>query len=277
MEIKISSNTVVLNEIKYIDGLIENLLDADVDEILFLDGGSTDGTYELLLEYEKQYPDKIVAIRWKQPDNSVFKDAFRESVRRNVLKDASTGDYILVIDADERINLDFKKYITNTKHNIAAPWLQFWGDKIRINTPDDKVWYPGYRIRFMKNIPELRFQQYEKMGIHYNIAQKGHRLLFGFNKSPLLKKLFTFYNRLWGFSYKIYDEIVIYHLHYQNLNHFKKNDLRKDEIDYEIILVDSPDAGSDYALSNKQTCCLKSDVQPELVSFIEKYGEKKAE
>jgi glycosyltransferase involved in cell wall biosynthesis len=269
--VKISSNTLILNEINYIDGLIRNLLDADVDEILFLDGGSTDGTYELLLDYEKKYPERIIVMRWKQPDNTMFKDAFRESVRRNILKDASTGDYVLVIDADERINLDFKKYITLSKSSIVAPWMQFWGDKIRVNTDDDRVWYPGYRVRFMRNVPELRFQQYANLGIHYNFAQKGHRLYFGFVKTPLFKTLFSIYNRLWGFSYKICDKIIIYHLHYQNLNQFKKNDLRKDEKDYEIISVNSPEEGRSYKLSNKQVCCLSSDVQPELKEFLEKY------
>jgi len=269
--IKISSNTLVLNEVKYIDGLVRNLLDAQIDEILFLDGGSTDGTYELLLDYEKKYPDKVIVIRWKQPDNSMFKDAFRESVRRNVLKDASNGDYILVIDADERINIDFKQYITLSEASYVVPWRQFWGNRIRVNTQDDPAWYPGYRIRFMRNVPDLRFQQYANMGIHYNMAKKGHRLVFGFNKSPVFKTLFALYNRLWGFSYKICDKIVIYHLHYSDLNQFKINDLRKTEKEYEIISVNSPHEGVSYFLSKKQVCCLNSDIQPELKEFIIKY------
>ena len=269
--VKISTNTLVLNEIKYIDGLVRNLLDADVDEILFLDGGSTDGTYELLLEYEKQYPERIVVIRWKQPDNTMFKDAFRESVRRNVLKDASTGDYVLIIDADERINLDFKQHITLSKASYATPWYQFWGDKIRVNTHDDRVWYPGYRVRFMRNVPDLRFQQYANMGIHYNFAKKGHRLIFGLNKSPIFKILFSLYNRLWGFSYKICDKIIIYHFHYSNLNQFKQNDLRGNEKDYEIISVNNPAEGASYSLAKKQVCCLNSDIDAELKEFIAKY------
>jgi len=272
--VKISSNTLILNEIKYIDGLVSNLLDADVDEILFLDGGSTDGTYELLLEYEKKYPEKIIIIRWKQPDNSMFQNSFRESVRRNVLKDASTGDYVLVIDADERINLDFKQYIKPSKASIVAPWLQLWDGKIRVNTQDDKAWYPGYRVRLMKNDPNLRFQQYANLGIHYNFARNGHRLVFGFIKSPLFKKLFSLYNKLWGFSYKICDKIVIYHLHYHSINEFKQNDLRGNEKNYEIIYVDNPNDGLAYFLSKKQVCCLKTEIQPELSSFLEKYGSK---
>ncbi|MDR2474854.1 MAG: glycosyltransferase family 2 protein [Bacteroidales bacterium] len=269
--IRISSNTIVLNEKSYIDGLVQNLLDANMDEIVFLDGGSTDGTYELLLEYERKYPNRIVAIRWKQPDNSVFGDAFRESVRRNVQKDASTGDYILIIDADERINLDFKQHITLSPASIATPWLQFWGDKIRVNTADDAVWYPGYRVRFMRNVPELRFQQYSNLGIHYNFAQRGHRLIFGFTRSSMWQKLFAAYNRLWGFSYVINEKIIIYHLHYQNLNLFKINDLRKDEKDFEIIAVNNPAEGLAYRLDNQQICCLNSEIQPELKTFMEKY------
>ncbi|MCD7973499.1 MAG: glycosyltransferase family 2 protein [Candidatus Azobacteroides sp.] len=271
-EVKISSNTLILNERKYVDGLVKNLLDAQVDEILFLDGGSTDGTYELLLDYEKQYPDRITIVQWKQPANSMFKDAFRESVRRNVLKDISTGDYILVIDADERINLDFKKYIKISKASIAAPWLQLWGDKIRVNTQDDKAWHPGYRVRLMRNVFDLRFQQYSNMGIHYNIAKKGHRLFFGFNKSPLLKTLFSIYNKLWGFSYIICDKIVIYHLHYKNLSEFKKNDLRINEKEYTVIPVNKVEEGMNYNLSDKNVCCLNSEIDPDLQTFLNKYN-----
>ena len=42
----ISANVLVLNEYNNIKGLINNLVDANVDEIIVLDGGSTDGTFE---------------------------------------------------------------------------------------------------------------------------------------------------------------------------------------------------------------------------------------
>ncbi len=112
--ITISSNTLILNEIENIDGLIKNLIDAEIDEIIFLDGGSTDGSYEKLLEYEKKYS-FIKAMRWKQPDNSEFKSGFRESDRRNIMKMASSSEYIFYIDADERVSTNLKKEITDKK------------------------------------------------------------------------------------------------------------------------------------------------------------------
>ncbi|BDU51412.1 glycosyltransferase family 2 protein [Haliovirga abyssi] len=115
MSVTISSNTLVLNEIKHIDGLIKNLLDAKVDEIIFLDGGSTDGTYEKLQEYEEEY-EHIRAIRWKQPRNSEYKLGFRERDRRNLMMDLSTSDCILYIDADERISIDFKEKIKSNSY-----------------------------------------------------------------------------------------------------------------------------------------------------------------
>lgn len=63
--------TPVLNGIKYLEANISNVLDQDYPNIehLFIDGGSTDGTLEILEKYAAEYPGKIRYI--SEPDEGV--------------------------------------------------------------------------------------------------------------------------------------------------------------------------------------------------------------
>ena len=43
MSVTISANVLVRNEIKHVDAFVRNMIDACIDEVVFLDGGSSDG------------------------------------------------------------------------------------------------------------------------------------------------------------------------------------------------------------------------------------------
>ena len=51
----------IKNDIRYLDYMVQSVLSQRNDdvEIVFVDGKSTDGTYERLLELQKQAPDNI--------------------------------------------------------------------------------------------------------------------------------------------------------------------------------------------------------------------------
>lgn len=61
---KICIITPVLNGTKYLRTCIESVLDQDYPntEHIFIDGGSTDGTLELLASYKEQFPQQITII-----------------------------------------------------------------------------------------------------------------------------------------------------------------------------------------------------------------------
>lgn len=42
MSVTISANVLVRNEIKHVDAFVRNMIDACIDEVVFLDGGSSD-------------------------------------------------------------------------------------------------------------------------------------------------------------------------------------------------------------------------------------------
>jgi hypothetical protein len=58
---------------------------------------STDGTWELILEYARNYPQVVVVGRY----SGNFRDSFRGDIARQVLNEAQDGDWWCRLDADE--------------------------------------------------------------------------------------------------------------------------------------------------------------------------------
>lgn len=88
----LSAAIIVLNEEQHIHPLLESL--RWVDEVVVVDGGSTDRT----LSYLSEFPAKVIERRF---------DNF--SAQRNVAIQACQGDWVLSIDADERPTRGFRR------------------------------------------------------------------------------------------------------------------------------------------------------------------------
>ena len=84
---KVTAVLITKNEERNIKRCLESL--KWVDEIVVVDGESTDGT----LEIAKSYGAKIV--------NHAFEGDF--GMERNIGNDNARGDWILALDADERV------------------------------------------------------------------------------------------------------------------------------------------------------------------------------
>jgi glycosyltransferase involved in cell wall biosynthesis len=118
---RISANIICKNEIENIEKCINSILDY-VYEVIVVDTGSTDGTFEYLKELEKNNDKvKLYCKEW----NNNFADM------RNYALDASVGDYILCIDADMEL--------THFEHNEGADYyvctVQINGDENTYNLP----------------------------------------------------------------------------------------------------------------------------------------------
>ena len=90
---KLSACLVCFNEERWIDICIESMLPY-VDEIICIDGGSTDSTINILKRYKKV---KYYII--KQPPQR-YKE-YSEGERRNIINDLASGEWIIHMDCDE--------------------------------------------------------------------------------------------------------------------------------------------------------------------------------
>lgn len=106
-----------------------------VDEIVVLDGGSSDNTVEIA----RQYTDKVyIESNWQG-----------YGVQRQRAQDKATGDWVLMVDADEHVSAELKQSIKQVvqqdnrdeAYSMAIlPWC--FGRFLRHGG-----WYPAYKVR----------------------------------------------------------------------------------------------------------------------------------
>lgn len=130
---RLSVVMIAKNEAPVIASCLEHL--DWVDEIVVLDGGSSDATVEIT----KQFTDKVfVEADWQG-----------YGVQRQRAQQRATGDWVLMIDADEHVSSELKKSIQavvqqddrNLVYSVAIlPWC--FGRFLRHGG-----WYPAYKVR----------------------------------------------------------------------------------------------------------------------------------
>ncbi|MGL4849517.1 MAG: glycosyltransferase family 2 protein [Clostridium sp.] len=104
---KLSVIIPVYNVKSYIIETLESLYNQTLKEfeLILIDDGSTDGTYEILKEYEKKYEN----IKLIKQENS------GPSIARNKGLKIATGEYIVFVDSDDLLPEDSLEY----RYNIA--------------------------------------------------------------------------------------------------------------------------------------------------------------
>jgi FkbM family methyltransferase len=132
-----------------------------VDEIIIVDTGSTDRTKAIA----KTFGARVYDFEWT--------DDFSEA--RNLSLSKATGNWILVLDADEVISpLDYdrltkiaknnpeppKAYSINTKNYVKPPYVIGWTCNSG-EYPDEEEgtgWYPSWKVRLFPNDNRIRFE-----------------------------------------------------------------------------------------------------------------------
>lgn len=106
MENKVSVIIPTYNAKNYIDRCVQSVLSQSYQnfELIIVDDGSTDGTINILENYETNYKDKIKIF--KQKNSGV-------AVARNKGIELATGRYVMFIDNDDYIDNDYIKMFVN--------------------------------------------------------------------------------------------------------------------------------------------------------------------
>lgn len=151
---------IVKNEEEYIKAALESAK-AVVDEIIILDTGSTDRTKFICSDYT----DKIYETEWKDD----FGDA------RNKCIEKASGDWVLWLDADERILIKnetaFKELLLKEDSNVFSVKLLHLTDS---ESEEEKKYFISYHNRLFRRTGDFFFKGsiHEKLVIEPGIAPK---------------------------------------------------------------------------------------------------------
>lgn len=199
--------TPVLNEATFLPLYLKSVT-SYADEIIIVDGGSTDGSIELIESYKGKYNIRLFI----QKQGTAYTDEWNESVVRNFMVDQAKGDWIANIDADEIFDDALQAAISERMIHTNAdvflfPMINFWRDPwtVRVNAPNDERWANDI-VRMWRN----------RRGIRYR-DQKHHCTLH----SPA--------GDIWTLpSERI--QVPLYHYHYALGRKFKFNDNRRGDV-----------------------------------------------
>lgn len=78
-----------------IDSILSQTIGASHLELILVNDASTDGTKELLEQYEKQHPDQILVVHCEQNG--------KQGTARNIGLQYASGEYVTFVDADDAI------------------------------------------------------------------------------------------------------------------------------------------------------------------------------
>tara|TARA_R100000008_G_scaffold4749_1_gene2988 strand:- start:25364 stop:27259 length:1896 start_codon:yes stop_codon:yes gene_type:complete len=125
------------------------------DEVVVVDGGSSDGTWEKLLEWsEKEDKLKVFLVErdWDHPRSAVFDGAQKAESRKRC-----TMEYCWQMDADEVVPegtlekvRSFCRSWPQTVDLVSFPVVEYWGSKNKVRV-DVNPW----KWRLSKNLPHI--------------------------------------------------------------------------------------------------------------------------
>ena len=150
------------------------------DEIVIVDTGSTDRTKAIA----KTFGAKVYDFEWT--------DDFSEA--RNLSLSKATGDWILVLDADETISaLDYDRltrivknnadhppaYSIMTRNYVKPPYVVGWTCN-NGEYPDEEEgtgWYPSWKVRLFPNESRIRFENPVHEFVHDSLKRNGIEMI----------------------------------------------------------------------------------------------------
>jgi tetratricopeptide (TPR) repeat protein len=155
---------IVRNEERFLRACVESARDV-VDEVVIVDTGSTDSTIELA----SQLADRVV----REP----FADDFSRA--RNVALNAASADWVLFMDADERLVPQQAKRIQPLLETTPSGVLGW--SMLRFNLFATGEFYTGYQTRLINRAAGVRFDR----RINESVKASVRRLGGAIERAPL--------------------------------------------------------------------------------------------
>ena len=191
--------TPVFNNVTYISVAIENYLSQQCafSELLIMDGGSTDGTKELIAQYAKDHP----SIRWVSEKDKGQSDAMNKGIG------LAKGKYISFLNVDDYYSEGCLNEVCQILHqnpniNYLVGDCNVWdqtGNLIYVNRPSKVKKYHVYSGHHFSVNPSAYFYQkslHDKVGLypldnHYNMDLEMILRFRGITR-------FDYYPKVWG-------------------------------------------------------------------------------
>lgn len=117
-DIKLSVIIPVFNTEKYLEKCLNSLLAQTLEdiEIICVDDLSTDSSYDILLRYEKENPDKILVIK--------LEEKLRQGGARNKGISIARGKYIAFVDSDDYVSNNMYEILYTLAEKSQAEYVQ---------------------------------------------------------------------------------------------------------------------------------------------------------
>ncbi len=155
MEPTISICNIVKNEKKRMKEYFSSLVNF-ADEIIIVDTGSSDGTLKIIEDFAQKH-NNIKLYKYYS------EGVFHYGKAKNFAIEKATQDYIIVLDADEKLSDEFKNNIKNFLRQENP-------DVVKIKRVDDYVDHLiDYPERIIKNNKDVFYKTDEKGRVHENL------------------------------------------------------------------------------------------------------------
>jgi len=177
--------TVCYNSVQTIAQTIESVLNQSINDLeyLIIDGGSTDGTIELVKEYEPRFSGRLTFISEK--DKGIF-DAMNKGLKM------AKGKLIGIINSDDWYDRSTLQLVEE-QYNIQKKEGVYYG--LLMNYIGDRLYYAaGYHHNFLHEnivshptcfISNSIYRQYGNFDLQYRLAADYDLILrFHQNKVP---------------------------------------------------------------------------------------------
>lgn len=143
---------IVKNEAKHLAACLDSVADL-VNEIIIVDSGSTDDTPTIAAQYGAKF--------YSHTDWQGF------GKQRQIAQQYATGDYILWLDADERLTPELRQEIARVlRQDVGNIAYQINRLSYAFGEPMRYCWYPDYVLRLYPR----HLGQYGDAAVHESVA-----------------------------------------------------------------------------------------------------------